>query len=114
MQHVRSSWAVLVITLGAMLATPRWLAAQQADTVRTATLAGVVRDSAGAPIADVIVSVGRTRLGERTSAGGWFTIESVAPGDYTVRFERLGYGGATFAWHARAGERTEIAIELSP
>jgi hypothetical protein len=114
MRRVRSSWAVFVIALSTLLGAPHRLAAQQSDTVRTATLAGVVRDSTGAPVADVIVSVGRTRLGARTSAGGWFTIESVAPGDYTVRFERLGYGGATFAWHARAGERTEIAIELSP
>ena len=108
--HGRANRAALIIIL--LSATSR-LPAQQVDSLHTATLAGIVRDSTGAPIEDVTVGVGRTRFGARTSAAGWFTIEGVPPGQYNVRFERLGYGTLEFSWHAKAGEQTEIAIELA-
>src|SRR5690242_21934714 len=108
MRRVRSSWAVLVITQGALLGASHRLAAQQADTVRTATLAGIVRDSTGAPIADADVVLSVLKLGAHTDVQGWFTLDGVPPGEYTMHVQRLGYAWVEFRWPARAGQRTEI------
>jgi len=76
------------------------------------TLAGIVRDSAGAPIADVEVVLRDANGATRTNARGEFTLTPQAPGSYGVWFRRLGFRSIEYAWHAGTGERTEIAVTL--
>ena len=77
-----------------------------------ATMAGVVRDSTGAPIADAEVVVREMTQGTRTNARGEFTLRDVSPGAYQVWFRRLGYRSIDYNWDARPGERTEVTVVL--
>ncbi len=77
-----------------------------------ATLAGVVRDSTGAPIPDAEVVVRELAQGTRTNARGEFTLRDIAPGAYQVWFRRLGYRSVDYNWEARPGERTEVTVAL--
>jgi hypothetical protein len=77
-----------------------------------AALAGVIRDSAAAPIADaevIVRDLGRTG---RTDARGAFELRDVPAGAHEVWFRRLGYTSVEYNWAARAGERTEIKVTL--
>jgi len=86
--------------------------AQHADSAHTAAIAGLVRDSTGAPIGDAEVVLGALQRGARTDAQGWFTLEGVPPGEYQIHVQRLGYAWVEFRWAARAGERTEVAVTM--
>ncbi|HEX5435941.1 MAG TPA: carboxypeptidase-like regulatory domain-containing protein, partial [Gemmatimonadaceae bacterium] len=103
----------LALLLLAMLAiVPGAVRAQQVDTANTATLTGLVRDSTGAPIAHVEIILPALSRGTYSDAAGWFTLAAVPPGQYEVRFERLGYQRITTRWRAEAGARTEVAVML--
>ena len=87
-------------------------AAAQNAPPATAILAGVIRDSTAAPIADaeiIVRDIGRTG---RTDARGAFELRDVPAGAHEVWFRRLGYTTIEYNWRARAGERTEIAVTL--
>jgi hypothetical protein len=105
---------LVVVTLCACAAAWRETAAQSAPPAppAPASLAGVVRDTAGVPIPDaeiIVRDVGKT---VRAGAGGAFSVSDVAPGTHEVWFRRLGYTSVEYNWKARAGERTEIAVTL--
>jgi hypothetical protein len=105
--------AVAVVALGFASAHPRCVSAQQPSLDPTrATLVGLVRDSTGAPIPDVQVVLFAQRAGTYTDANGWFALAGIAPGEYDVRFQRLGFRPLDAHWHARGGERTEVGIML--
>lgn len=77
-----------------------------------ATLAGVVRDSAGGPVADVEIILRDTNRGTRTNNRGQFTLADVAPGNYRVWFRRLGYTSVEYNWAARGSERTDVNVGM--
>ena len=77
-----------------------------------ARLDGVIRDSLGAPIADAEVFLRNTNRGARSNAQGPFTLDDIPPETYEVWFRRLGYESAQYAWTARSGVRTEVAVTL--
>ena len=96
-----------------MTAIPIGVRAQQSSGGSApSTLVGLVRDSTGTPIPDVQVVLFTRGIGTYTDAQGWFTLAGVAPGEYDVRFQRLGYHAVDAHWQARRGERTEVAIVL--
>jgi hypothetical protein len=78
------------------------------------TLAGVVRDSAGTPLADVEVILRDANAATRTNDRGEFSLSPRTAGAYNVWFRRLGFRSVEFSWHARADERTEIVVNLFP
>ena len=100
--------------VGIALATASAAAGQNpAQTALSpATIAGVVRDSTGAPIADAEVVVRELTQGTRTNARGEFTLRDIPPGAYQVWFRRLGYRSVDYNWEARPGERTEVTVVL--
>ncbi|MCA0376066.1 MAG: carboxypeptidase-like regulatory domain-containing protein [Gemmatimonadetes bacterium] len=59
------------------------------------TLAGLVVDSAGVPVADIAVYLFELRRQERTDARGWFRFADVPKGKYTLTARSLGFLGAT-------------------
>lgn len=87
------------------------LVAASAFAQTGATLAGIVRDSAGAPLGDVEVTLRDAGRATRTNAQGEFTLDA-RPGSYTVWFRRLGYRSVEYTWRAMGGKRVEITISL--
>jgi TonB-dependent receptor len=63
----------------------------------TASLAGVVSDSARTPLAGVTLHLNGTRLGAMTDSTGAYRVEGIAPGNYTVLVRRPGALADTFA-----------------
>ena len=81
----------------------------------TASLAGVIRDSAGAPIAgaEVILRENDVTLRSvRADGRGAYTLAGVKPGRYSVWFRRLGYHSADYNWAAKFDERTDLPVTL--
>ena len=76
----RALGALLLVTLGAAEAQA------QSGTVR-----GTVRDSAGAPVAGVILTVDRTQVRTQTAASGAYTLVGVPAGSQTVRARVIGF-----------------------
>ena len=107
---MRRALAALGIVLGA--ASPAAGQNPAQPTLPPATLAGVVRDSTGAPIADAEVVVRELTQGTRTNARGEFTLRDIPPGAHQVWFRRLGYRSVDYNWEARPSERTEVTVVL--
>src|SRR6476620_5111320 len=104
---MRRALAALGILLGAAGA-----AAGQNPALAPSTIAGVVRDSTGAPIPDAEIVVRELTQGTRTNTRGEFSLRDVPPGAYQVWFRRLGYRSVDYNWEARPGERTEVTVIL--
>jgi TonB-linked SusC/RagA family outer membrane protein len=67
--------------------------AQDATTVATGSIRGVVQDQAtGAPLPSAQVMVVGTKLRAEAGPDGRYTITGVAPGTYRVQTQRIGYG----------------------
>lgn len=88
---------------GASVAAARTISAQsrilqRGDTLPApvaGTLAGIVVDSAGTPVADIPVYVYETRRQVRTGSDGRFRFDDIAKGRYTVSVRSVGYLGVT-------------------
>ncbi len=79
----------------------------------TGTLVGRVTDEANsAPVAGVEIWVEGTRLSAISGRDGSFMVRGVAPGVYTVRAIRIGYGTADARATVVAGESTEVRFAL--
>lgn len=85
---LRSQLRRLAIVL-VLAAVPRAAAAQQASAY------GAVRDSAGAPVVSALVALETPERGvvaqAATDTAGAFRLAAVAPGEYVVRAQRIGY-----------------------
>ncbi len=77
----------LILTTVLALAGPTLLGAQ----VATGALAGVVRDTAGATIANAQVRLLTTAYAAATDAGGRYAFPTLPVGSYTVRVNYVGY-----------------------
>src|SRR4051812_29273213 len=64
-------------------------------TIGSGTLAGVVQDEKGAPVAGALVSaVGATSSVAITDRGGKFEMRTLSPGPYLVRAHVSGFAGS--------------------
>src|SRR6478672_4616345 len=72
------------------------------------TIAGIVRDSTGAPIADAEIVVRELTQGTRTIAGGEFNLGEGPRGVSRVGFRGRGFGSLNYNGEARQGERPEL------
>lgn len=88
------------------------LVATGAFAQTAATITGTVRDSAGTGITGVEVVLRDATGATRTNAQGAFTLDAPPGRSYNVWFRRLGFRSAEYRWHARAGERVDIAVAL--
>lgn len=76
-------------------------------------LAGVVTDSAGAPVLGAIVEVPGTPLRVRTNDRGEFRIANLPVGPATIQVRRLGFAAATRSAIVTSGDqRSPILIQL--
>jgi len=102
--------SALALLAGHLLAS---LAAAQ----QPASLEGVVRDAAGAPVVDAAIILGDSALEGRarsalTDRGGGFRMSGLAPGAYRLRTQRLGFVPDEREVRLAAGEVRSIEIVL--
>lgn len=104
------TWKRLTTTVAlALVAIAPALAAQ----TPTATLVGLVRDSAGRPISGVEVWVRGSDLYALTNDAGGFRLGSVPPGGVKVSIRRLGYEPAVVELQLRSGRIDSLVIALT-
>ena len=80
---------------------------------RTATIAGVVRDSLGTLIPGVDVAVAGSGLRARTDPEGAYRIVGLLPGPATLTARRLGFRPHSQQLRLEAGEERTIEIRLA-
>ena len=78
------------------------------------SLAGVVRDVAGAPLSDVNVTLLAESGAARTDSTGRFALRDVPPGNHTALFRRIGYRSVEYRWIAVSGGELQIAVAMTP
>lgn len=81
-----------------------------AESQQQATVAGVVRDSAGVSLADVEVSAGQLRA--RTDARGGYRLTGVEPGTVLFSARRLGFKPVTQLLPLAPGEVRQLDVRL--
>ncbi len=91
----------------ACLATPLTAAAQ--------SLAGVVRDSTGAPVPDADVMIASSRALARTDSAGRFVLWKLGAGEMQVSVRRMGYVPRSFdvALHRDAQDTVTIILAMN-
>jgi hypothetical protein len=93
----------------------RGLVAQQgAAPPPPSVLSGVVRDIAGAPLADVNVSLLGESLATRTDSAGRFVLRDIPAGSHTALFRRIGLRSVDYRWVAQAGRELQVAVAMAP
>ncbi|NOX37562.1 MAG: TonB-dependent receptor [Calditrichaeota bacterium] len=80
---------------------------------QTGTVSGVVTDAdTQQPLIGANVVVKNTHLGASTDEDGYFRIENLSPGAYTLVISYIGYREAEVPVDVRAGETTEVQVAL--
>src|SRR5258705_9541666 len=85
----------------------------------TGTLSGRVTTPAGAPVADVLVSLPDLHRSTTTDSSGHYSIDDLPAGTFTVTFQRIGYAPAVRSVVATGGDVTadvtmrESVVELT-
>jgi outer membrane receptor protein involved in Fe transport len=113
---VRRFSSALVILLIAL--TPRSALAQTTPSgpaQATVGIVGIVKDSSGAPIPNVLVEIsGSSTQLIRTDAVGRFVVPDLPDGTYLVTASREGFAKATAGVTLARGGRQEVELVLSP
>ena len=80
----------------------------------TGTLAGIVRDASGRPVAAARVLVGDTRVFAMTDAGGRYSLSNLRPGvTLPMKVNAPGFQAATRDVEVPAAQRTTADFELT-
>ena len=96
----------LLLLLAAVL-TPKTIA------VETGTIEGHVRDAASAaPVANARILIVGTTFGAVTNAGGYYRIDNIPVGTYTVRGMFIGYAPDSAQVHLAANQTVTIDLRL--
>jgi TonB-linked SusC/RagA family outer membrane protein len=104
---MQGTWKSLLTLLALASAIPAGAGAQE----RQAAIAGRVTErGTDAPISDANVVVVGTQRGARTDRNGAYRIADVAPGSYTIRVMRLGYGASSRLVNVTAG--TDVTADF--
>lgn len=74
---------------------------------------GTVAEANGAPVAGAEVFVFGPEITVRANERGAFRTPVIAAGDYMVAVRQIGYSPAIFSLTVRAGEPTEVKVELA-
>jgi iron complex outermembrane receptor protein len=76
-------------------------------------LSGRVAGENGAPLPQVEVTILEVSRTTTTDSTGRFVFPELAPGDYTIRFRRLGFASETFTLALSKGESKDVSVVLS-
>jgi hypothetical protein len=80
--------------------------------LQRSSVAGAVEDSLGTPLADVQVSLVGSRRSAATDAKGIFRLGDLEPGQYLLRFRRLGFEALLLPIQLPLADASPLAIEL--
>ena len=89
------------------------VAAPVTGQAASATLVGVVRDSAGRPVPMVEVWLRGTDLHTHTADNGGFRLPGAPPGAVTVALRRMGFEPATIDVQLRAGQIDSLVVSIT-
>lgn len=100
---------------------PAWpalaaLALAAPASAQTGSVQGRVRDDEGSAVYGATVRVARQGMGERATSTdrlGFFRVDDLAPGTYTLRVSGLGYGEAEQTVAVTAGEAAEVELAIA-
>lgn len=113
---MRSLAAMSLCAFTFSAATAATLRAQERDvltTIRDSVLSGIVLDSRGRPVESAQILIMELRRTYRTMPDGSFWFDSVPPGDYELRFRKLGFEAQTWTVTVRLGG-TALVLEVRP
>jgi len=105
-------WLALPTT--AVLSLSRSVSARTISSlggVAGGTITGIVRDTAGVPVANVEVTARPGAYRARTDSAGRFTIDGLEAGRYVVVARKLGY--APVNWDVNVGPEGRVDVQLS-
>lgn len=88
------------------------LAAPAAAQRPTGAIAGVVRDSSGAPLVNVNVLIAARTAHTRTDSTGVFRFAALAPGKVELEFRRLGFEESTRQVTIAADRSADVTVVL--
>jgi len=97
-----------LVIAAAMLFAP---GVSRAGTAQQHEVRGKVVDSAGAPIANVIVSLAELKIATKTAADGTFDFPGIPAGSYTIVARRAGY--AAVVRTVVVNGATDVSLQLS-
>ncbi|MBL0940011.1 MAG: TonB-dependent receptor [Gemmatimonadaceae bacterium] len=110
---MRSKKRLGATLLAAFVLSADLLGAQAATgAAGTGRITGTVRSDAGAPLANVGVSLLGSQIGTRSGTDGRYTIGSVAPGRYAIRTALIGYAPRTDSVTVVAGQTLTLDVTL--
>jgi hypothetical protein len=98
-----------VCAVGALAALTTPARAQR----KTGTLAGIVRDDAGAPIANVEVAAVKHALTTRTDSVGRFLLAALPAGALDLTFRRLAFEPVIVTIDLPADDTTDVEVKLT-
>ena len=79
---------------------------------QSSTLRGIVKDSSGVPVSSVVVSISNTSFSVFTNDKGWYQIENVPVGTYTVFVNLIGYKPVSKKISLKEKQIAELDFEL--
>ncbi len=82
------------------------------DQIQPGAIRGVVTDTGGEVLVGANIMIKDTDIGTTTNRQGVFRFDNLTPGVYTVKFSYIGYLSIEKEVNVRAGELTEISVEL--
>jgi hypothetical protein len=104
----------LVQLLVVAIATLALCAASLRAQTATGRIFGVVLDrQSGKPVAGVLVTLAGTGLSAESDARGRFTLADVAPGNYDLAAEHLGFATQSSPVDVLAGKTIDVTIRLA-
>jgi hypothetical protein len=101
------------VSLRVLVVCAAQLAPNGAAGQPSGAIAGLVRDTAGAPLPEVQVLLSPTERELRTDASGRFRLTGLPPGRYVVIARRVGFKPATLSVVLGAGQVSTISIVLT-
>ena len=102
---------VLWLALPAMQIYPRPAMTNGLEGATSATITGIVRDTARLPVANVDVTARPGAHRARTDSAGRFTIGGLEAGRYVVVARKLGFAPAN--WEVNLGPEGRVDVQLS-
>jgi hypothetical protein len=80
----------------------------------TGVLTGIVRDSAGQPLANVDITLLAENTRTRTDTRGYFALRELSLGGHTAVFRHIEYQSVQYRWVVRDSQERRIDVTMRP
>jgi len=103
----------VVRAIGALTLATAFMSSPATAQKRTGSIAGVVRDDAGVPVANVEVVAVKHAIGARTDSVGRFLLVAIPAGSLDLTFRRLSFEPVIVNIDLPADDTTEVQVKLT-